>query len=155
IADHIAFVVRAFPATRSPAVEELENLTTTNIGLGLKGAPIPDLARFRAPLADAPCAAIDGRMFPHEWIDTGSDGYRKVDALDHHADHFFPGIQDAGWDIAAAAFEFGLEPAAVDRLVTRYAGASGDRAVRSRLPFYDLAYPAFRLGYATLARGSV
>jgi hypothetical protein len=155
IADHIAFVVGAFPATRSPSVDELEHMTTTNIGLGLEGAPVPDLARFRGPLGDAPCAAIDGRMLPHEWIDTGSAGYWKVDALDHHADHFFPGIQDAAWDIAAAAFEFGLEPAAVDRLVTRYASASGDRGVRVRLPFYDLAYPAFRLGYATLARGSV
>lgn len=48
----------------------------------------------------------------------------KVDALDHHADHFFPGVQDAGWDLAAAVFE-------------------------------DVAYPAFRLGYASLACESV
>ena len=50
---------------------------------------------------------------------------------------------------------FSLERAAVERLITRYAAASGDHDVGVALPFYNLAYPAFRLGYATLARESL
>jgi hypothetical protein len=155
IAGHLAFLVRHFPADRSPDVPEIEEMVRTNIRLGVDdGTASPDLTRFRSALGDAPCAAIDGRMLPHEWIASGGS-YVKVDALDHHADHFFPGIQDAGWDLAAAAFEFGLDAGGMDRLVTRYISESGDRDIRVRLPFYELGYPAFRLGYATLARDSV
>ena len=154
IAEHVAFLVREFPASRSPSVEELEEMTTANLHLGVGDVDSPDLVQFRSALRDAPCAAIDGRMLPCEWIDDGGR-YWKVDALDHHADHFYPGVQDAGWDLAAAAFEFSLQPAAVDRLITAYVAASGDRDVRARLAFYAIAYPAFRLGYATLARDSV
>lgn len=154
IADHLAFLVCEFPASRSPGVPELEEMIQTNVRLGMSDVAPPDLSPFHSALADAPTAAIDGRMLPHEWFDTGG-AYVKVDALDHHADHFFPGIQDAGWDLAAAAFEFRLDRAAVERLTARYANASGDRDVAARLRFYDFAYPAFRLGYATLTRGSL
>ena len=154
IAEHVGFVVREFPARRSPSIEELEEMTRTNLHLALGDVDAPDLAQFRSALRDAPCAAIDGRMLPREWIDDGARHW-KVDALDHHADHFYPGVQDAGWDLAAAAFEWALQPAAIERLITRYVAASGDRDVRARLGFYDLAYPAFRLGYSTLARESV
>jgi hypothetical protein len=155
IADHVAFLVRAFPAGRSPDVPQLEEMIRTNIRIGLgENVHLPDLAGFRGPLANAPCAGIDGRMLPHEWIGAGGR-YTKVDALDHHADHFYPGIQDAGWDLAATAFEFRLDHGGLGHLVSRYEAASGDGDIRARLPFYDLAYPAFRLGYATLARGSV
>jgi hypothetical protein len=154
VADHTAFLVRRFPDTRSPETSVLEEMIETNMRLALGDAMSPmDLLPFRTALANAPCAAIDGRMFRHEWIDTGSR-HVKVDALDHHADHFFPGIQDAGWDLAAAGFELNLGPAAMARLVARYVAGSGDRDIAARLPFYALAYPAFRIGYATLARQS-
>jgi hypothetical protein len=151
IAEHLAFLVRRFPASRSPSIADVEEMIQTNMRLALGDTTrLPDLSSFHGALEDAPCAAIDGRMLPHEWIQTET-GYCKVDALDHHANHFFPGTQDAGWDLAAAAFEFRLDRAGVDHLVTRYASASGDRDIRRRLRFYDFAYPAFRLGYAALS----
>ena len=49
--------------------------------------------------------AIDGRMLPHEWLETRM-AIVKADALDHHDDHFFPGCQDIAWDIAGASVEW-------------------------------------------------
>jgi hypothetical protein len=159
MAEHVAFLVRTFPATRSPDVDAMLELVETNVRLDFgPGVSLSDLETFRAPLADAPCAAIDGRMRPHEWVRTGDDArpmFLKTDALDHHADHFFPGLQDAGWDLAAIEFEFRLPAWAIERLLAGYIATSRDRGVAARLPFYRLAYPAFRLGYATLARGSL
>lgn len=155
IAAHLAFLTRRFPEARSPQIDTVFEMVATNIRLGLaQAAPPLSLERYRTALDAAPCAAIDGRMLPHEWIDRHGH-FVKTDALDHHCDHFFPGTQDAGWDLAAAVFEFDLNRAARDQLVAAYVTASGDRDVAIRLPFYDLAYPAFRLGYATLARESL
>jgi hypothetical protein len=152
---HLAFLTRTFPRDRMPEVDALIEMTDTNVRQGLGGdAPALRLEQYRSVLDAAPCAAIDGRMFPHEWVH-GRSGFVKVDALDHHCDHFFPGVQDAGWDVAAACFEFNLSDAARERLVARYAAASGDSEVAARLPFYDVAYAAFRLGYAVLARESL
>lgn len=157
IAEHAAFVARRFPATRSPTVDELFEMSVTNTRQALGDAPAGlsrALQRVRPALEAAGGAAIDGRMLPHEWIDTG-EAFFKVDALDHHADHFFPGTQDAGWDLAAAALEFRMNEAAAERLVSRYVAGSRDRDVVHRLAFHRVAYLAFRVGYATLAAESL
>jgi hypothetical protein len=155
IARHTSFLTVTFPRARTPDVDALFEMVSTNVRLGLDdAAPRLRLEQYRAVLNSAPCSAIDGRMFRHEWLDCGGN-FVKVDALDHHCDHFFPGVQDAGWDLAAASFEFTLERAARERMIASYAAASGDRDVWRRLPFYDIAYPAFRLGYATLAQHSL
>jgi hypothetical protein len=155
IARHTSFLPAAFPSSRRPDIDALIEMTVTNIRLGVDDvAPGLRLEQYRTALDAAPCCAIDARMFRHEWLHH-EGRFVKVDALDHHCDHFFPGTQDAGWDLAAAAFEFGLERAPRERLIAAYAAASGDRDVWRRLPFYDIAYPAFRLGYATLALQSL
>lgn len=155
IARHCASATTSFPARRSPSVGDLFQMIVTNVNEGCGGKLcLPELEQFRPVLDAAPCAAIDGRMFPHEWLDT--DGrFIKVDALDHHQDHFFPGTQDAGWDLAAAAFEFNLDESGRARLVAKYVAQSRDGDIARRLPFYDLAYPAFRLGYAVMAAESL
>jgi hypothetical protein len=75
----------------------------------------------------------------------------KMDALDHHDDHFFPGCQDIAWDVAAACLEFELDSGAQHRLVELYRALSHDRTITARLPRYAITYLAFRLGYASLA----
>ena len=75
----------------------------------------------------------------------------KADALDHHDDHFYPGPTDIAWDLAAAAVEFELEPAAVAALLHEYARLTADATIGGRLPYFEFAWTAFRLGYATLA----
>jgi hypothetical protein len=95
--------------------------------------------------------AIDGRMQAHEWVRAG-DGLVKLDAVDHHDDHFLPGDQDIAWDVAGAAVELGLDDDGRRALVEGVATLTHDRSLALRLPFHALAYLSFRLGYATLAR---
>jgi hypothetical protein len=154
IAAHVAYVSRAFPAPRAPGLEDLQHMIETNAHEADPAIVVPPIASWGPALRDAPAAAIDGRMLPHEWIRTGS-GFLKTDALDHSADHFFPGTQDPAWDLAGAEAEFGLGPAAARMLVERYARLSGDRDVRSRLAFHQAAYAAFAMGYAAFAAQSL
>ncbi len=98
------------------------------------------------PDADTTRVAVDGRMLPHEWLQT-SRGWLKADALDHHDDHLFPGCQDIAWDIAGAAVEFGFDP---EVLAERYLRQVTDAGLRRRLPFHVLAYAAFRAGYCSM-----
>jgi hypothetical protein len=98
------------------------------------------------PLPEGRAVALDGRMLRHEWLETAG-GYLKTDALDHHDDHFFPGPQDIAWDVAAFVIEFGGGP----YFLERYERESGDHEVAARLPFYRMAYLAFRFGYCDMA----
>jgi len=155
IANHCACLTRIFPARRSPSIDSLFDMIVTNLHeAGGTDISLPDLEPYRAALDAAPAAAIDGRMLPHEWLRTNGT-FLKVDALDHHQDHFFPGTQDAGWDLAAAVFEFDLDDGGRERLIERYIEGSGDSDVVWRMPFYDIAYPALRLGYAVMAEASL
>src|SRR3954469_19643585 len=154
VARHCAFVTRSLPSQRSPSIDILFDLVVTNIREGCGDVAVRSLEEYRSVLDAAPTAAIDGRMLPHEWLRV--DGhFVKVDALDHSQDHFFPGTQDAGWDLSAVAFEFDLDESGRERLLQTYAHLSGDAEINRRMPFYDIAYPAFRLGYATIAAESL
>lgn len=104
------------------------------------------LEPFRRAFEDAKSVAIDGRMLPHEWLRTET-GFVKTDALDHHDDHFFPGPQNIAWDVAGACVEWDLDTHATEYLAAR----CGDAGLAARLPFYRIAYSAFRAGYAALA----
>ena len=89
-------------------------------------------------------------MLAQEWIDTRA-GYLKTDAVDHHADHFYPGDADIAWDLSAAAIEFRLDASARRFLMERYRAISGDRVSESVLQFYEVAWLAFRAGYTAMA----
>ena len=153
MAHYLAFVDRTFPATRSVSFDVLMEMIRTNVGEGLgeelRGGT-ERLERFRQMVSDARVVAIDGRMLPHEWLKVG-DGFLKADGLDHHDDHFFPGVQNSAWDIAASCIEFELDGAQREYLIVRYTTLSNDRALAALLPFYSIAYLAFRLGYARMA----
>lgn len=145
-ARYVAHLARRFPSARPVPFTELLDMIETNIGV-----PPDKLEPFRNPVCDSRTTAIDGRMLPHEWLLT-REGYLKTDALDHHNDHFFPGCQDAAWDLAGTCVEFDLDTQQQDYLVGQFESASGDRALSARLPFYMLAYLAYRIGYVTLAQ---
>jgi hypothetical protein len=153
-ARHIAFLQRACPAEPSPAVDELFHMTEINIRETDASVPVPPIAVWRAALGSAPAAALDGRMQAHEWVRTETT-FLKVDALDHHADHFFPGTQDPAWDLAAMEAEFRLDPERSRSLIDSYRTLSDDRDVHHRLPYHRLAYAAFQIGYAAFARQSL
>ncbi len=134
-AEYLAWVRREFRTGKPAEAAPLAEMIACNTG-----------EPWRGPLPEGEAVALDGRMLPHEWIET-RDGLVKTDALDHHDDHFFPGPQDIAWDVAA----FAVETGAGEGFVERYRRESGDRNIAARLPFYRAAWLAFRLGYADLA----
>lgn len=135
IAMYLAFLADRFPSGETVRTEDLLKMIYANTGKELAKPPSETVV------------AVDGRMLPHEWIETKS-GWIKTDALHHHNDHFFPGSQDIAWDIAGTAVEFDVNPEVVAR---RYLRIRPDRTLHTRLPFYRLAYLAWRIGYATMA----
>lgn len=152
-AGYLAHLRRRFACDRRIAVEPLLEMIEVNVieGLGTGWRHrLGDLDRFHRVLAGAPAVAVDGRMMPHEWLRTPR-GLLKTDAVDHHADHFFPGPQDIAWDVAGFGAEFGLRERATRDFADEVAILSGDRSLTARLPFYRVAYLAHRLGYASLA----
>jgi hypothetical protein len=150
MAGYLAYVRRCHPAAGQAT--DLREMVATNVTEAL-GATTPACLSKRLDairLPDEEPTALDGRMLPHEWLRTPT-GYLKVDAVDHHDDHFYPGPLDIAWDVAGTCVEFGLADAARREFLDRYRRASGDRHVAERLPTYALAYLAFKVGYATLA----
>lgn len=132
IARYLAFIRREFTVPGDP--EPLDEMIRVNVEEGL-GASV----RLHTPAATPVC--LDARMLRHEWA-----GNLKTDGAEHHQDHFYPGAQDIAWDLAAAQIECGVDP------VPHYERLTGDRAA-ARLPYYRVAWLAFRLGYASLAGG--
>lgn len=105
---------------------------------------------LRREFENRPAILVDGRMMPHEWIETAK-GPLKTDSVDHCRDHFYPGHADPAWDLAATAIEFELNPGQRGALIERYRKLSGDRVSPAILNFYEAAYAAFRTGYSALA----
>lgn len=153
VARYLVFTQHEFPANSHTAFDDNLEMMRRNVSLGLGekwiGA-LRGLEKFRPMVAELPGCAIDGRMLPHEWLAT-SDGFLKVDAVDHHSDQFFPQCQNIAWDVASACIEFGWAPCLKRRMVERYRAASGDAHIADRLPFYSIAYAAYRLGYCVFA----
>jgi hypothetical protein len=124
------------------------NLTEV-LGADLRSVVSSLAARAHAAAPDS--VVSDGRLLPHEWLATPR-GFCKVDAFEHGDDHFFPGACDIAWDLAGARVELSLDPGEQRSLLSRYIAATHDRSVSRRLPFFEIAYLAFRLGYARMAR---
>ena len=146
IAAYLATLRSDFPAPAATPGEDLIAMLHCNVLAGLGESWAEHLPE---PLYSE-ATAVDGRMLPHEWLQT-PDGLIKTDALDHYADHFYPGATDIAWDLAAAEIEFRLSGAQAGFLRRRYTAWSGDTGVARRLPFYRRAWLAFRLGYTQLA----
>jgi hypothetical protein len=106
---------------------------------------VPDFPAFET-------VAVDGRMLPHEWIETSTGDFWKTDALDHYDDHFFPGCQDIAWDIAGAIVEFRMSAEQESALIEAYLREHGERYWEKRLRYHTIAYLAYRIGYAQLAQ---
>lgn len=138
LASYLAHIRRTFPTGRAAQFEPLAEMIAINTGR--------DTSPYRLAVADAPEVLLDARMFPHEWA-----GQIKTDALDHHDDHFHPGPQDIAWDLAGTIIEFGFSPEEESYFLNCYARAAADPCAATRLPFYKVAYLAFRIGYCDLA----
>jgi hypothetical protein len=153
MARYLAYLQQHCPATAGTSGAALLEMIQVNVaeGLGADWAQrLQGLEHLQAAGGAMASSAIDGRMLPHEWLRT-AHGFIKTDGLDHHDDHFFPGCQDITWDIAGSCVEFRLDRAQRAALIQEYQALSRDDSITQRLPFFLIAYLAYRLGYATLA----
>jgi hypothetical protein len=153
-AGYAAYLARTFPAGRPADVDSLHRIVEVNLAAAAPSMRAAPIERGRAAVRDTEATALDGRMLVHEFI-AGAGRFVKVDALDHAADHFYPGPQDIAWDLAALEAELGLDDAGSAALLGAYRRASGDVRIGRRMPFYRLAYAAFQIGYATLSSQSL
>jgi hypothetical protein len=147
---YLGFRACALPATGDGAdVATLASMAIYNAGElggpGLAGCVERQLAAIERLPGLVP-AQIDARLHPWEWLRTADGGLCKTDALDHAAAHDLVGCQDIAWDVAGAAVELGLSPAATEWL----RGAVGDAAGR---PVSAEAVAAFRFCYAAFQGG--
>lgn len=142
------------PGLRGAPVAELLAMLIRNAGEALgpdvaaaiEAEWTPRLARLEAIRRPV---MTDNRLQAWEWIET--DGrVLKTDALDHYAGHDLVGPQDLAWDLAGAGLEFDLDADERAGLMAAL-GASPDHEL---VQFMALAYSAFQLGSATLARES-
>ncbi len=152
-AEYVAAVKSRFALARPDDVDELAAMIDANAA---EAGLLVDVKTLSSAMVSsgAERVAVDGRMMLHDWIQTGS-GFAKVDTLDHHDDDFFPGSRDIAWDVAGMCVECDLSATAAEAFVHHYARASGDRDIGRRLPFYEAAYTAYRLGDAHLASETV
>lgn len=144
IAEYLAFRARELPAeARSQA--ELEEMTALNLNEALGVEP----PRAFELVVERPVVP-DGRLQPHEWIVTGDARLVKTDGDEHGDDHLYPGPTDLAWDIAGAVVEWDLDGKERAELCRALDAATGGNVAR-RLPSYELAYSAFRLGVCDFA----
>lgn len=153
LANYVAFRRQEFraPADADPCA--LFEMAKTNVSECLGAEALSRLERLFTRAGSLPSLAViaDARMFPHEWL--CRDGrFVKLDGVDHGDDHFYPGPCDPAWDLAGTIVEFGLNRRLTAILMSRYRLRSGDLGAASRLPFFVVAYLAFRVGYCSLAR---
>lgn len=143
IGDYIGRVAAIFPAIDADAraLAEMVDVNTRE----LLGQPPPD-----PPDTISRGVEIDGRMLAHEWIRMSDGRLVKIDALDHHRDHFFPGVQSPAWDLTGAIVELRMNARQISALLARYEAVSGDREARAQLRYFQLAYAVFRAGYCTV-----
>ncbi len=156
IARYLAYLARNCPSNRPLPLDQNLAMIQANAGelIGVGARALQRLQGYRTRLLDAQTTAVDGRMLPHEWI-AGPGGWLKTDHVDHHDDHFFPACQDIAWDVAGACVEMELDDAACRWLAEAVGRYAPDPGLPARLPFYRVAYAAYRLGYATLAARSL
>lgn len=144
IAEYLAFRARAFPGRA--ASDDLEDALRTNVAEAI-GQELPSDLRLDV-VAPTVC---DGTLAPHEWL-LGDDGHiLKTDSSDHGDDHLFPGPCDSAWDLAGAVVEWGFDASERERLLSSYRRLTGDDA-SARLPAYEVAYSAFRVGCMRMAK---
>lgn len=150
-ADYVAERAR-WTTDRAVPFEELFDMLVANTAEALGGvwaARAHAMHRYERVVRDAPTVEIDGRLDPHEWIEAEA-GWVKADGVDHCADHLMPGRADVAWDVAGLMVELG-----VDRSSALASFGAGAAEVAARLPFYEAAYAAWRLGQASLALDTV
>jgi hypothetical protein len=140
--NYLAFLASRFRlGERRPPQAQLQEMVAVNLRELLRLEHIPE-----AP--EGIPVALDARMLPQKW-GWASGQWIKFDGIDHCDDPFFPGPCDIAWDLATVEIEMGRAIGAA--VLDVYRRRSGDRQIHRRLPWYRLAWCAFRTAYCRLA----
>lgn len=153
VARYIAARAELLPADSQSgaSIPQLIEMTRRNVTLAFSESAAEALKLPDARLLEGRVHRIcsDNRLDRGNWLRGPHGRLIKTQAVDQG--HNLVGCQDAAWDVAGAIAEFALsegESEALVQLVER-----GCRGIdRELLGFYRIAYPAFRLGEATLAQ---
>jgi hypothetical protein len=105
-------------------------------------------------LPPCPTAAGDGRLAPHEWLRTTDGSLLKLDGAGHELDHTIIGCQPLYWDLAGTIVEWKLSAASCSKLLA-VLESCGIKLCLAALPFFRMAYAAFRMGQLSLCAGAV
>ena len=146
MADYCAWRSREFAVPEADS-SDLETMARVNLEREFGRVAELDLRLERPVIAD-------GRMQPHEWFFAADGRWLKLDGATHGDDHFFPGPCDIAWDLAGIIVEWGLDRAAKEGLLHKYAQSTGDHVI-PRIDGYVLAYAAFRFAWSRMAADSV
>ena len=148
--EYYAFVAGSFGLEPAPRFAQLSEmiLLNTHEAVGLDAVAFVEKWRRRTSEIDAlPLAYLDGRPFPHEWLEVAGSGepiYLKTDSADHFRDHTLVGEQSILWDLAGACEEWEMDAGWVEKLLVSWEAETGDGGARQFLEFYRAAYLAFR-----------
>ena len=156
-ADYFCFIKSNFPSKLSTSYEKFNEMIHSNVFECLGSSydvKLKAIDLFPKNVYENNVVAVDGRVMPHEWLWTG-DRYYKVDQLEHHCDQFFPGCQNIAWDIAAFCIEFSLDQKAEHDFIDCYVQRDSDRHIYELIPYFRIAYLAYRLGYVSSAANSL
>ncbi|HVX40879.1 MAG TPA: hypothetical protein VHB25_15020 [Gemmatimonadaceae bacterium] len=155
LGEYVAFRRSLAVARRGASCSDLLEMIDVNVADELEHFPIAreTVSRLADRMHGERAVAQDGRMLPHEWI-IAPTGLVKIDGVAHHDDHFLPGPQPAIWDIAGVRAELELSPDETRAVLDAFVHRAHESDVAQRLPFYDVAYLALRIGYARLSAES-
>jgi hypothetical protein len=145
LAGYCAFRAREFRANQADG-SDLQQMTEHNLAQLKIGLPL-------ALTLERPVIA-DGRMQPHEWLQTTTGPMLKTDSGAHGDDHFCPGPTDIAWDLAGAIVEWNMASAQKRFFLARYSAASGEDAA-ARVGDYIVAYRVFRHAYCRMAANAL
>ncbi|HEX9014536.1 MAG TPA: hypothetical protein VF960_00875 [Chloroflexota bacterium] len=150
LARYYAFVGREFALTPAPRFDQLAEMMAFNVSTALDidaGRLVEYWRPWKAAIDSQPLVLLDGRPFPHEWLEVnmaGGTSYLKTDGADHCLDHTLVGEQSILWDIGGACEEWKMSPERVSLLIDSWEADTGDCSGRQLLDFYRTAYLAFR-----------
>ncbi len=150
MAGYYAFVARHFAVPPGPRFAQISEMVALNSkeAIGADATAFLDRWRLHQEGIDSlPLAKLDGRPFPHEWLEVvGASGpaYLKTDAADHFEDHALVGEQSILWDLAGACEEWEMDAACRRSLLAMWERETGDGTAGRYLDFFRAAYLAFR-----------
>jgi hypothetical protein len=148
--EYYSFVAQRFVLPPAPRFDALAQMVLLNAREAADLEASAFIARWRHRMAEIdrlPQVRLDGRPFPHEWLEVTGDGRPvclKMDGADHFRDHTLVGEQSVLWDLAGACEEWEMNSFQVTRLLELWKAETRDGSARNLLGFFRAAYLAFR-----------